>query len=116
MKALTVCQPFAERIRLGLKPIENRTWSTSYRGQLAIHAGKSRSWLQPGDDRRYPGMVFGAVVCLVELYDCVDYLNLPRELEDHEDAFGPFCFLLRNVQPIEPVYVRGMQGLWEWKR
>ena len=45
MKALTICQPYAEMIANHEKPIENRTWPTSYRGPLAIHAGKSRAWL-----------------------------------------------------------------------
>ena len=45
MKALTICQPYPHLIMLGEKPVENRTWATSYRGPLAIHAGKSRQWL-----------------------------------------------------------------------
>lgn len=38
MKALTVHQPWASLIALGHKRIETRSWSTSYRGPLAIHA------------------------------------------------------------------------------
>jgi hypothetical protein len=37
--ALTVHQPWVWPIAHGWKPIENRTWSTAYRGPLAIHAG-----------------------------------------------------------------------------
>lgn len=40
MKALSILQPWAELIVAGHKPVENRTWSTSYRGPLVIHAGK----------------------------------------------------------------------------
>jgi hypothetical protein len=39
MKALTLYQPWATLIALGVKRIETRSWSTSYRGPLAIHAG-----------------------------------------------------------------------------
>lgn len=36
---LSVRQPWADLIVLGLKPLENRPRGTSYRGPLAIHAG-----------------------------------------------------------------------------
>lgn len=38
MKALTLWQPWASLVALGEKKIETRTWSTTYRGTLAIHA------------------------------------------------------------------------------
>ena len=40
MKALPVTQPYATLVALGAKHIETRSWSTRYRGPLAIHAGK----------------------------------------------------------------------------
>ncbi len=42
MKALTVRQPWASLIAAGVKTIETRSWSTKYRGPLAIHAGAHR--------------------------------------------------------------------------
>ena len=39
MKALTIRQPWASLIAAGVKTIETRSWSTRYRGPLAIHAG-----------------------------------------------------------------------------
>ena len=45
MKALTIRQPYASLIATGAKTIETRSWSTQYRGPIAIHAGKSpRTW------------------------------------------------------------------------
>lgn len=38
MKALTLWQPWASLIAVGDKTIETRSWSTKYRGPLAIHA------------------------------------------------------------------------------
>ncbi len=51
MRALTLHQPWASLIALGVKTIETRSWSTSYRGPLAIHAGKSvkRNYFPVGD-------------------------------------------------------------------
>lgn len=40
MKALTIKQPWASLIMADLKHYETRSWKTSYRGKLAIHAGK----------------------------------------------------------------------------
>ena len=112
MNALTICQPYAELIARCEKPIENRAWPTSYRGPLAIHAGKSRAWMDWGDEEFYPDMEFGAVIAIAELYDCVRIGNLPEQLRGHEHANGPWCWLLRNVRRITPVPYRGAQGLW----
>ena len=40
MKVLTLTQPWATLVAIGAKHIETRSWATSYRGPLAIHAGK----------------------------------------------------------------------------
>jgi hypothetical protein len=40
MKGLTLTQPWATLIAIGAKRIETRSWSTSYRGPIAIHAAK----------------------------------------------------------------------------
>jgi hypothetical protein len=46
VKALTVRQPWAEAIACGAKLVENRSFSASYRGPLAIHAAKG--WAEWG--------------------------------------------------------------------
>lgn len=40
MKALTLTQPWATLVAIGAKKIETRSWSTIYRGLLAIHAAR----------------------------------------------------------------------------
>ena len=40
MKCLTIHQPWASLIACGAKKYETRGWATSYRGPIAIHAGK----------------------------------------------------------------------------
>lgn len=50
MKALTLHQPWASLIAVGVKRIETRSWSTSYRGPLAIHAGLTYCALIHDDD------------------------------------------------------------------
>lgn len=40
MRAITLTQPYATLVAIGAKRIETRGWATSYRGPIAIHAGK----------------------------------------------------------------------------
>jgi hypothetical protein len=48
MKCLTLYQPWATLLILGAKKIETRSWQTSHRGPLAIHAGaKDHPTLRP---------------------------------------------------------------------
>lgn len=42
MRCISLHQPWASLIALGAKRIETRSWDTSYRGPLAIHAAKKR--------------------------------------------------------------------------
>lgn len=124
MKALTVCQSRADEIVKGPKRVENRTWFTAYTGPLLIHAGKSKLWLEPGDEERYPDMAFGAIVgqCVVEgcreLRDIrpptICILNRWPWLAEHEHTEGPWCWILGSVRRFQtPIPYRGQQGLFD---
>ena len=114
MKALTICQPYAHLIAIGEKVVENRTWPTRYRGPLLIHAGKSRAWLdEESVDWPDGDLAFGAVVAVARLADCKRFEALPPELQAHEHANGPWCWVLTDVLRLDaPVTCNGMQGLW----
>ena len=96
MKALTVLQPWAWAIIHGPKRIENRTWRTNYRGPLAIHAGLSRRMLcvtlNNGMIVPEDALVFGALLGVVDLVDCVSLADAPPD----PFAEGPYCWLLEN--------------------
>lgn len=121
MKALTICQPYAELVACGsaVKPIENRTWYTNYRGTLLIHAGKSKAFI---DDAEAYGLdearlVFGAIVAAAQLVACLPidaaWPEPYAHLKDHEHANGPFCLVLALVNRLaRPVPCKGAQGLW----
>lgn len=136
MKALTICQPYAHLIASGAKRVENRTWPTKHRGLIAIHAGKSRTWLDTGESETSEGrhsnygipvsrMVFGAVVAIANLVDCVlldaGHIDYQRArdakypwLASHEHANGPWCWILEDVKPLaRAVPWRGAQGLFD---
>lgn len=50
MKAITIWQPWATLIAIGAKRYETRSWSTTYRGPLAIHAAKRKIGGVPFED------------------------------------------------------------------
>lgn len=128
LKVITVRQPWAWAMFLAptLKDIENRDWSTTYRGRLAIHAGKSMTLSEYrtairfmhdsvgipwGALPRTEDLVFGAVLGTVELVNCTD------DQYDHDSPWfmGRYGFVLRNPRRFEqPIPARGMQGLWDW--
>ena len=43
MKVLSLLQPWATLVVMGIKQIETRSWSTAHRGTLLIHASKGRA-------------------------------------------------------------------------
>ena len=82
MKALTLTQPYATLVAIGAKRIETRSWATSYRGPLAIHAGaglgpvggKGGLWelctRPPFSTVLLNSLPLGAVVAMARLVDC----------------------------------------------
>lgn len=100
MKALTICQPYAQLIARGEKLVENRGWPTQYRGPLLIHAGKSRKFLGYKDEQHFSErgepLLFGAVIAMARLIDMLhidtirrgDYDKKHPWLRTHEHAFG----------------------------
>jgi hypothetical protein len=137
VKALSLWQPHAHAIALGLKRFETRDWPTRYRGPLAIHAAK-RPWTEQDDWsagarhrlRRHAllfggmPMAFGAVVCVVDLLDCVRTSEvrgrIPEDAEfwgdfsDGEFGRGRYAFRIGHVRVLpQPLPVRGMQGFFD---
>lgn len=129
MKGITIHQPWAWAIAAGHKRIENRTWSVSYRGPIAIHAGKSKSSIVIASefclDRGIEppsreDLVFGKIIAVARLIDVVDYAPAHSLWEDANNvqsdpwAFGPKCWILDDIQPLtEPVEYKGNTTLWK---
>lgn len=144
MKALTLTQPWATLVALGEKQMETRSWSTNYRGPLAIHAAKAlpKSW------REFTNEVFRDAleeICGINEFDVPDLSKLPTgvvvacvQLVDVQPMeppfydprgwsstnkervfgnFGPgrFAWMLEDVYALpEPIAYRGRQRLWEF--
>jgi hypothetical protein len=140
MKTLTLLQPWATLVALEAKRIETRSWYTTYRGPLAIHAAKrmpkaaiSLCWEAPfrtaletggyragdGPASNPFGLPLGAVIAVAALLD-VRSIRLENQPAEPEYSFGDytpgrFAWILRDVHRLtEPVPARGRLGLWEW--
>jgi hypothetical protein len=137
MLTLSVQQPFAHLILANIKRVENRTWATPYRGRIAVHATRLavRSWSEIFDhdgprvaiDEEFAleadgtvlptlsALPVGAIVGTVEVYDCLEEMDLPDELLLHDPfVSGPWVWLLRNPQWLaQPIKCKGKLRLWE---
>ena len=117
---LTLWQPMAWAIFYGPFPkdVENRDWSTSFRGTIAISAAKA----EPKDEfyaykdfmrEIFPAVEFpttyvrGAIIGTVDIVDCVTESESPWFV-------GEYGFVLRNPEPlVTPIPCRGYQMFWK---
>jgi len=132
VKTISLMQPWATLLLSPYKQFETRSWSTPYRGVVAIHASKNfprwaielcfqepfRSVLSaigiivPADLPR------GVVLGTAELVRVWSALGDPPE---PERSFGDFInnqfaweFREKRIYP-KPIPAKGALGLWEWK-
>lgn len=131
MRALTIQQPYAHLIvtcQTDLpegayqKRFENRVTKINRRGQIAIHAGVSTRWFRYGDWPKVvkkrseaPGMMFGAIVGLADIVDCVEITSIAgqRLALRHHHVSGPWVYCLGNVRRLtQPVSAKGSLGFW----
>ncbi|WP_203823195.1 ASCH domain-containing protein, partial [Paractinoplanes ferrugineus] len=74
LRAITVRQPWAGLIVAGIKRFENRGAAVSWRGELAIHAGKrvdaGELARAVGAGHLAPMTALGSILAVAELTDC----------------------------------------------
>ncbi|EHQ41503.1 ASCH domain-containing protein [Myroides odoratus] len=118
-KALSVKQPWAELICLGIKDVENRTWRTRFKGRVYIHASmhpdksarlsKEREEVTDNiDEFQFKN---SAIIGEVTIADCV---------QNHKSIWadkgeGIWHWVLKDAvfydKPIENV--KGKLGIWD---
>jgi activating signal cointegrator 1 len=135
MKALSLWQPWATLVVVGAKRFETRSWPTTYRGPLAIHATKKRDVLErilAGDGaflylheilrrlrldaiEKFP---LGAIVGTCEVVDCTQAEWLKPSIDEMavgDFTAGRFGWKLEKPAPMDPpIEAAGAQGLWTW--
>lgn len=126
MKTLSIKQPWASLIALGIKDIENRSWSTNFRGRIYIHASKvpvKGLWnnlnrkqvheaINSNKIDNYTVLPYEAIIGTVEIVDVVrDYDSIWAEKNQYN-------WILKNPvlfdTPIENV--KGKLLLWDYEK
>ena len=125
MKAISLWQPWATAIALGVKRVETRSWSTNYTGPLAIHAAKH--WTKAEKEfagvehalGRLPARLpFGAIVATCTLIGCRFTEDVERQVSAIERIYGNysagrFAWFLDNIIALpEPIPFKGAQGFF----
>ncbi len=133
MRAISLHQPWASAITAGIKSWETRSWYTTYRGIIIIHAAKTRQWESLIQDEPYRSDLAAAGInnfddmprgCAVGVAELTAVLKTGAgmamiDLSDREKRWGNYgpgrwAWQLRFITPFsETIPLRGMQGLFD---
>ena len=123
-KALSIRQPWASVMAIGAKRIENRNWSTRFRGRVLIHASKWWNGREVMEDRDFvvdvmrdmpihaPEMdhiktMRGGIIGAFTVIGCVDQSDDPF-------FFGPYGFVVEDAIAFpEVVPCQGRLGFFD---
>ena len=120
MRVLVVRQPFASLIAEGTKPIELRSWQTSYRGELLIVAAKTKPkgplLVTPRE------MPLGRPLCVVDLVDIRQAVPTDKALAcvayepgvENGEEIEEYSWCLERPRPVTLARgeVKGKQGIY----
>lgn len=141
MKVISIIQPWATLIAMGEKKFETRSWSTKYRGELAIHSSKKIDKSICRQDPFYSvlakhgydesNLPTGVILATCQLSNCFKVFadkgtsaaleagRMVRIVEGDEYEFGDYsqgryAWELRDVNAlVEPIPAKGQLSLWE---
>lgn len=136
VKAITVWQPWATLLATGQKHNETRSWKTSYRGEILIHAAKTdhsgillhipmeelKHFQDAGVVNKLPT---GAIIGKANLVDCFQIDEAyrrklqrenPAELAFGDYTIGRYAWVMADAILFnKPILAKGKQGLWNWE-
>lgn len=130
MKVLSLTEPFATLILNGSKCVETRSWKTSYRGELYIHASMTKISKKDLEDSELMSLVennkmnFGYIICKCDLADCVymtkEYVEQMKKNNYQEYICGDYkegryAWILENITPLKvPIKAKGQLNIWDY--
>jgi len=131
MKAISLLQPWASLVVMGIKTIETRNWATKHRGTILIHASKSEAGSIFEHDlpikkhiQNFEDLPFGAIIGKVDIVEVIPANQLAINDEEIDNltfenkAFGTysekrFGWILENAVQLKlPIALRGMMNVW----
>ena len=133
MKAISLLQPWASLLVMGVKTMETRNWGTKYRGEILIHASQGKAgeiFSKENYFKKYipdfKKLPFGAIIGVATIIDVVkiESLHMADELLNRltmeEKAFGDyssgrFAWILEDHKQFKiPIPARGTLSIWEY--
>lgn len=132
MRGLSLWQPHASLMQIGVKTFETRNRATFVRGDVAICSCAALtnqqydSWITPAIRKAFREhgiddfwtLPAGKVLCVVELYECMPTERIGAVKPFGEEPFGNylpgrFAWATRNLRVLkEPVPCKGKQGFF----
>ena len=130
MKVLSLTEPYATLIKNGIKTIETRSWKTSYRGRLYIHASSTKIPKTYKDNKELMSLVdindlnYGNIICMCDLVDCVEmtdeFINDIKKNRKNEYitgiySNGRYAWIFKNIEILDnPIKTKGHLGIWNF--
>ncbi|MBQ7338600.1 MAG: ASCH domain-containing protein [Clostridia bacterium] len=129
MKVLSLTEPYATLIRIGIKKVETRSWKTNYRGKLYIHASSTKISKEDRNNAALMSLVdtnelnYGNIICSCELVDCVEMTDaFIEEIKRNKNEYisglyevGRYAWILKNVEILDqPIKAKGRLGIWSF--
>ncbi len=129
MKVLSIREPYASLIKEKKKRIETRSWKTSYRGELYIHASLAKLAKDAKENKELMELIkdiplnYGKIICKCRLVDCV-YMTkeFVEEIKKNKQEYlcgdyreGRYAWILEDVEPLkEMIDAKGKLSIWTY--
>lgn len=124
------CDAINHIIKEGKKVIETRSWKTSYRGELYIHASNKKIKRSDAHTSELLKLIpnvpmgYGNIICKCRLVDCVymdqEFLDMiqkdKQEFLCGEYSLGRYAWILEDVEILEkPIPAKGHLNIWNYE-
>jgi hypothetical protein len=119
MKVLSIQQPWAELICMGIKDVENRSWNTNFRGEFLIHASEKFDFdaleiIQEEynllDELVRSDFRTGGIIGKANLVDCV------KDYKSDWSMQNQFQFVLEDADFIDFIACKGALKFWNFNK
>lgn len=129
MKVLSLLEPWASLIKEKVKFVETRSWKTSYRGELYIHASLRKVTKKEEKINTLVNLLknndfkYGYIIAKCNLIDCIymddKYLeNIQKNKIEHmcgEYSIGRYAWILGDIEILHtPIPAKGKLSIWNY--
>lgn len=129
MKVLSIKEPFATLIKDKEKYIETRSWKTTYRGELYIHASLTKYKNESMDNSYIDSLIkdktlnYGYIICKCKLVDCIKVdKSFQEKISKNKKEYklgdyteGRYAWILEDIEVLSSkIKAKGKLNIWEY--